>query len=211
MSQRIGPFEILRRLEAKAGAACYLGRDTRDGGSVLIDTWSGETAEAQALFLKRAAAARQLEHGAIAGILDFGIDGATSCRIERSPGGETLAARLERSSELALPTILGWLADIARALECAHDRDIVHGDLHPGAIVIRPDDHVAVRGFAAARPGAHARYQAPEFRRGGAVDARADIFAFGVLSHRLLAAWITGSDARSHRRMQGAGIRSAGH
>ncbi|MYK89222.1 MAG: protein kinase [Acidobacteria bacterium] len=186
MSQQIGHFEILRRLETKAGAASYLGRDTRDGCSVIVDTWTGETAEAQALFLKRAAAVGRLEHASIARVLDFGIDGPTSCRIEQSLGTETLAARLERSDKLPIRTALGWLARVARALEYAHDRGVVHGDVHPGAITIRSDDNAAVRGFANPRPRAHARYNAPELQRAGTVDVPADIYAFGVLTHRVL-------------------------
>ncbi len=186
MSQQIGHFEILRRLEAKAGAASYLGRDTRDGCSVIVDTWTGETAEAQALFLKRAAAVGRLEHASIARILDFGIDGATSCRIEQSLGTETLAARLERSDKLPIRTALGWLVQVARALEYAHDQGVVHGDVHPGAVTIRSEDDAAVRGFANPRPSAHVKYNAPELLRGGTVDAPADIYAFGVLTHRVL-------------------------
>ena len=186
MSQQIGHFEILRRLEAKAGAASYLGRDTRDESAVIVDTWTGETAEAQALFLQRAAAVGRLEHTSIARILDFGIDGATSCRIEQSLGTETLAARLERCEKLPIRTALGWLVQVARALEYAHGLGVVHGDVHPGAITIRPDDGAAVRGFANPRPRAHARYSAPELLRGGTVDMPADIYAFGVLTHRVL-------------------------
>ena len=187
MSQQIGHFEILRRLEAKAGAASYLGRDTRDESAVIVDTWTGETAEAQALFLKRAAAVGRLEHVSIARILDFGIDGTTSCRIEQSLGTETLAARLERCDKLPIRTALGWLAQVARALEYAHGLGIVHGDVHPGAITVRSDDSAALRGFASPRPGAHVRYHAPELLRGGTVDVPTDIYAFGVLTHRVLA------------------------
>jgi len=187
MSQQIGHFEILRRLEAKAGAASYLGRDTRDETAVIVDTWTGETAEAQARFLKRAAAVGRLKHASIARVLDFGIDGATSCRIEQSLGTETLAARLERCDKLPIRTALGWLAQVARALEHAHDLGVVHGDLHPGAITIRSDDSAAVRGFANPRPHAHVRYSAPELLRGGTADAPIDIYAFGVLTHRVLA------------------------
>lgn len=186
MSQQIGHFEILRRLEAKAGAASYLGRDTRDESSVIVDTWGAETAEAQALFLKRAAAAGRLEHASIGRILDFGIEGATSCRIEQSLGTETLAARLERSDKLPIRTALDWLAQVARALEHAHRHGVVHGDVHPGAVTIRSDDSAAVRGFANPRPRAHDRYHAPELLRGGTADVPTDIYAFGVLTHRVL-------------------------
>jgi len=186
MSQQIGHFEILRRLEAKAGAASYLGRDTRDESAVIVDTWTGETAEAQALFLQRAAAVGRLKHTSIARILDFGIDGTTSCRIEQSLGTETLAARLERCDKLPIRTALGWLVQVARALEYAHGLGVAHGDIHPGAIMIRSDGSAVIRGFANPRPQAHARYNAPELLRGGTVDVPTDIYAFGVLTHRVL-------------------------
>lgn len=199
MSQRIGHFEILRRLEGKAEAASYLGRDTRDGSSVIIATWGAETAEAQALFLKRAAAVGRLKHASIARILDFGIDGSTSCRIEQSLGAETLAARLERCDRLPIRSALGWLADVARALEYAHGLGVVHGDVHPGAITIRSDDSAALRGFADPRPRAHVRYNAPELRSGETADVPADIYAFGVLTHRILTFQPAGGPAPSRR------------
>lgn len=198
MSQQTGHFEILRRLEAKAGAASYLARDTRDGSSVIVDTWTGEAAEAQTLFLKRAAAVGRLKHASIARILDFGIDGATSCRIEQALGTETLAARLERCDRLPVRTALGWLMQVARALEYAHGLGVVHGDVHPGAITIGPDDAAAIRGFANPRPDAHSRYNAPELLRGGTVDVPTDIYAFGVLTHRVLAFQPTERQAPSH-------------
>lgn len=199
MSQRIGHFEILRRLEAKDEAASYLGRDTRDGSSVIIDTWGAEAAEAQALFLKRAATVGRLEHTSIARILDFGIDGATSCRIEQSLGSETLASRLEHCDRLPIRTALGWLAEVARALEHAHSLGVVHGDVHPGAITIRSDEAAAIRGFASPRPRAHVRYNAPELLRGETVDEPADIYAFGVLTHRILTFQPGGPPAPSRR------------
>ena len=199
MSQRIGHFEILRRLEGEAEAASYLGRDTRDGGSVIIDTWGAEAPEAQALFLKRAAAVGRLEHTSIARILDFGIDGSTSCRIEQSLGSETLASRLERCDRLPIRTALGWLAGVARALEHAHRLGVVHGDVHPGAITILSDDTAAIRGFASPRPRAHVRYNAPELLRGETVDEPADIYAFGVLTHRILTFQPGGPPAPSRR------------
>jgi len=199
MSQRIGHFEILRRLEAKDEAASYLGRDTRDGSSVIIDTWGAEAAEARALFLKRAATVGRLEHASIARILDFGVDGATSCRIEQSLGSETLASRLEHCDRLPIRTALGWLAEVARALEHAHSLGAVHGDVHPGAITIRSDDTAAIRGFASPRPRAHVRYNAPGLLRGETIDEPADIYAFGVLTHRILTFQPGGPPAPSRR------------
>jgi hypothetical protein len=186
MSKRIGSFEIVGRLEAHAGAASYLGRDTTDGASATIDIWTPETQEAQSRFLNRATASARLEHDGIARIVDFGIDGDTSCRIEEFADGETLAMKLGNAGDLPSGTTLTWLAQIARALEYAHGMGVVHGDLHPGMVTIRSDGTARLRGFANPRTTGELLYRAPELMRGDTVDARTDLYAFGVLLHRLL-------------------------
>ncbi|MCE2557125.1 MAG: serine/threonine protein kinase [Acidobacteria bacterium] len=187
MSKRIGNFEIVGRLEAHAGAASYLARHATDGSSATIDIWTPETPDAQARFLDRATASERLEHDGIARILDFGIDGTTSCRIEAFADGEILAEKLRQTGDLKRETILAWLAQIARALEYAHGLGVVHGDLHPGMVTIRSDGTAQLRGFANPRTTGELGYRAPELIRGEAVDLRTDLYAFGVLLHRLVA------------------------
>ena len=186
MSKQIGSFEIVGRLEAHAGAASYLGRNSTDGASATIDIWTPETPDAQARFLERAAAVARLEHDGVARILDFGIDGAISCRIEEFADGETLAAKLRQAGDLPKETALAWLAQIARALEYAHGMGVVHGDLHPGMVTIRSDGTAQLRGFANPRTTGELRYRAPELLRGDAIDVHTDLYAFGVLLHFLL-------------------------
>ncbi len=186
MSKQIGGFEIVRRLEAHAGAASYVGRNSTDGALATIDVWAAEVPDAQARFLERATGAAALEHDHVARILDFGIDGTTSCRIEEACDGETLETRLKQGGELRRKTAFAWLAQTARALEYAHGMGVVHGDLHPGMVTIRPDGTAVLRGFANPRTTGELRYRAPELLRGNPVDARTDLYAFGVLLHRLL-------------------------
>lgn len=186
MSQQIGSFEIVRRLEAHAGAASYVGRNSKDGSPATIDVWAAEMPEAQARFLERATAAAALEHDHVARILDFGIDGATSCRIEEASDGATLETRLRQGGELPRERALAWLTQIARALEYAHGMGVIHGDLHPGMVTIRSDGAAALRGFANPHTTGELGYRAPELLRGDPVDVRTDLYAFGVLLHRLL-------------------------
>lgn len=186
MSKTIGNFEIVGRLQAHAGDASYLARDVTNGVSATVDVWTTETPEAQSRFLDCAKASVRLDHDGIARILDFGIDGATSCRIEEFADGETLATKLRKSGDLQRETLLAWLAQIARALEYAHGMGVVHGDLHPGMVTIRPDGAAQLRGFANPRTTGKLRHRAPELIRGEDVDGRTDAYAFGVLLHRLL-------------------------
>ncbi|MCY3969850.1 MAG: serine/threonine-protein kinase [Acidobacteria bacterium] len=186
MSKQIGSFEIVRRSEAHAGAASYVGRNSTDGSRATIDVWAPETPVAQARFLERATAAAVLEHDHVARILDFGIDGTTSCRIEEASDGEALETRLRQGGKLSRETALAWLVQIARALEYAHGMGVVHGDLHPGMVMIRSDGTAGLRGFANPRTTGELRYRAPELLRGDPVDVRTDLYAFGVLLHHLL-------------------------
>lgn len=186
MSKQIGSFEIVRRLEAHAGAASYVGRNSKDGSPATIDVWAAEMPDAQASFLERATAAAALKHDHVVRILDFGIDGATSCRIEEAGDGGTLERKLRQAGELPREVALAWLTQIARALEYAHGMGVIHGDLHPGMVTIRSDGAAVLRGFANPRTTGELRYRAPELLRGDPVDVRTDLYAFGVLIHRLL-------------------------
>jgi serine/threonine protein kinase len=96
------------------------------------------------------------------------------------------------------------VADVANALDAAHcsdDTDAVeflHGDVRPGNIIVLYNGHTKLDGFglAGARHKlsgiagpvpAHVGYTAPERTRGGAADARSDVFALGVVLWEALA------------------------
>ena len=116
--------------------------------------------------------------------------------------GQTLREEL-RDGPLPPDRLRSTLLEIAEALAAAHDGGIVHRDLKPENVIRCIDGHVKVLDFGLARiagresdptmtrltkagmalgtPG----YMAPEQMTGGVVDARTDIFAFGVLAAEL--------------------------
>ncbi|MBK8286825.1 MAG: serine/threonine protein kinase, partial [Ahniella sp.] len=150
-------------------------------------------------FRREAELLAQLAHPGIARIIevDSGADGQPLLVMEYVEG-ETLTAvapRLDRSARLAL------LASIADAVEHAHSRGIVHRDLKPANIMVMPNGQPKILDFGIGRAllsegstltetgmllGTPA-YMAPEQALGVAgVDARADVWALGVIGYELL-------------------------
>jgi eukaryotic-like serine/threonine-protein kinase len=123
--------------------------------------------------------------------------------------GETLRQRLKRAP-LTLPETLEIAIQIANALSAAHRAGIVHRDIKPENVMLRPDGYVKVLDFGLAKltehyeraPDAQAadrldvssglvmgtvKYMSPEQARGSSVDARSDIFSFGVMIYEMVA------------------------
>ena len=100
---------------------------------------------------------------------------------------------------------LALAVEVGEGLACAHAKGIVHRDLKPANVMIGVDGHVRLIDFGVAKllePGSGERttdlatragrvvgtpaYMAPEQARGMALDARADVFSFGLLVYELL-------------------------
>jgi non-specific serine/threonine protein kinase len=158
----------------------------------------------QARLLNEARAAARLNHPNIVSIYDVAEVGETSSMPGETPETPWRVAgtpfivmelvhgmTLNQFGDHSLPGKLAVARQICAALEHAHEHGIIHRDLKPENVVITADRVVKLMDFGLARQlSSHdveplfigtVLYLAPEQARGQAVDARADLYALGVL------------------------------
>ncbi|MFJ9953555.1 serine/threonine-protein kinase [Kitasatospora sp. NPDC091207] len=112
--------------------------------------------------------------------------------------GQPLDKVLAESGPMPPARALGLLATALDALHAAHRQDIVHRDVKPSNLMVRPDDQVTVTDFGIARAVASTRitashavigtalYMAPEQAEGRAVTPASDLYSIGVVGYELL-------------------------
>ncbi|HXG54097.1 MAG TPA: serine/threonine-protein kinase [Vicinamibacterales bacterium] len=204
----VGPYRIFDEVGRGGMGVVYAAEGTRLGREVALKALAPDYTQdpARRMRLQREArAAASLSHHAIATVFALEeIDGELYIASELVRG-HTLREELG-SGPLPTDRLRSTLIDIADALAAAHARGIVHRDLKPENVIRGIDGQVKVLDFGLARmagrdsePGvtqlAHLTeagavvgtpgYMAPEQLSGGIIDARTDVFAFGVLAAEL--------------------------
>jgi Tol biopolymer transport system component len=211
---RLGPYEILGPLGAGGMGEVYRARDTRLGRDVAIKvlpaTFSGD-AERVGRLEREAKLLASLNHPNIAALFGIEQQDGMLCLALELVEGPTLADRLRRGA-IPVDEAFAIAAQIAAALEAAHDAGIVHRDLKPGNVMLRADGVVKVLDFGLAKGAASAdsnpelsnsptlthmatgmgvilgtaAYMSPEQARGRGVDRRTDIWSFGCVLYEML-------------------------
>ncbi len=149
--------------------------------------------------------AQKIAHKNVCSIRHFDlIDGVAYISMEFVEG-ETLREVLRRFGGLALPKGILIASQICDGLREAHSQGIVHRDLKPENIMIDLAGNAKIMDFGIARSieagMTHSTaigtwdYMAPEQREGGNVDARADIYALGLILYEMFTGEKRGSEA----------------
>ena len=171
-------------------------------------------AERLARFQREAEVLASLNHPNIAAIYGLEESGGLTALVMELVEGDDLSQRIARGA-IPLDEALPVARQIAEALEAAHEQGIIHRDLKPANIKVRNDGTVKVLDFGLAKarePAAGsspnlsmsptittpammtgvgmilgtAAYMSPEQAKGRSVDARADVWAFGVVLFEML-------------------------
>jgi serine/threonine-protein kinase len=218
VGQKIGHYQVLEHLGAGGMGDIYKAQDARLNRFVAIKALSGAAAgdpERRRRFTQEAQAASALNHPNIITIHDIVQENETEYMVMEFVGGQSLADRIPRDG-LGVAKTLQFGVQIADALRAAHTAGIVHRDLKPGNVMVTDTGLVKVLDFGLAKLSARplseetqtlaanpltiegsilgtVSYMSPEQAQGRKVDARSDIFSFGVLLYEM----VTGQKAFS--------------
>jgi serine/threonine protein kinase len=207
MSERLGKYEILKKLGEGATATVFLGHDSFTGRDVAIKAVrtsvfaDGEDGKiSKKLFITEASLAGKLVHPHIVQIFDAVADSDPSYIVmEYVPGG-TLEPYTKPDNLLPVPDVVEMIFKCSRALDFAHRLGVIHRDLKP-ANILRGDDSksatdVKISDFGAALTvssdqtqvsgiGSPA-YMSPQQVMEHPLNHQSDIFSLGVVFYQLL-------------------------
>ncbi|MBI2567591.1 MAG: serine/threonine protein kinase [Candidatus Schekmanbacteria bacterium] len=200
----LSKYKIRRILGQGGMGTVYEAMDTFIGRRVAIKTiklgGDQEETEGRAERLAREArAAGQLMHPNIVVIHDAGQAEGMTYIIMEFVDGLTLGALRRREGPLPRRRAIGLVAQVARALECAHEQQIIHRDIKPPNIMVCKRDHVKVADFGIAKVLSETtqltaeggivgtpQYLSPEQVAATAIDGRSDLFSLAGVFHELL-------------------------
>src|SRR5262245_21754535 len=206
----LGRDEIRSKLGSGGMGEVYEAHDSLLNRAVAIKILSPEFSADKVWkgrFYREARAASSLNHPHILTIYEIGETEQGAFLATELVHGETLRDLVKRGP-ISTSQVLKIAEQIASALSAAHEENIVHRDIKPENVMVRRDGYVKVLDFGLAKqivPDSSGdddstvktvagmilcsvKYMSPEQARAQRVDARTDIWSFGVVLYEMLAA-----------------------
>ncbi|MEJ8279391.1 serine/threonine-protein kinase [Pseudonocardia spirodelae] len=186
-----GRYELRSLLGEGGMSQVHLAHDRELGRPVAVKLMRGSGEPDDVARLRdEARAAAAIDHPGVVTVHDAGESGGAAYVVMSYVEGDTLAQRVDRSGPLDVAEAVRVAVAVCDALGAAHAAGVVHRDVTPGNIILRPDGAVVVTDFGIARLGEGAGrtrtghvigtplYLAPEQGRDtGRLDGRADLYS----------------------------------
>ena len=202
-----GRYRVIEHLADGGMATVYLAVDTRLDREVALKVMRSHLVHDETFvsrFRREARSAARLSHPHIVQVFDQGEDsGQMFLAMEYVPG-QTLREVITEEGALTPRAALDMLEPMLEALQAAHRAGIIHRDVKPENVILRPDGMVKVADFGLARAVTSqtstssngmilgtVAYLSPEQVERGVADARSDVYAAGLILFEML----TGSKA----------------
>jgi len=195
-------YLIGSRIARGGMATVYEANDLRLDRTVAVKVMHpglGDDDEFAARFVAEARSAAKLSHPNVVGVFDQGNDDGTVFLAMELIPGHTLRDTIGKEAPLSTARALALLEPMVSALAAAHRAGLVHRDVKPENVLISDDGRVKVADFGLAKAVSATTqhtatgvligtvsYVAPELVVEGRSDARADVYAVGVILYELL-------------------------
>ncbi|MGH9722559.1 MAG: serine/threonine-protein kinase, partial [Bryobacteraceae bacterium] len=194
-----GRYQILELLGAGGTSSVYKVRDELAGETIALKVIKPVAAQDPRLlanFKRELALARKISHPNVIRIYDIGEHEGLLYIVMELVDGRTLAGVAAHIGRLTLEEFLPIARQVCQALECVHAANIVHRDVKPANLVLRPDGAVKLMDFGIARYmsdemtagpmfGTPA-YMSPEQLMRRALTPASDVYALGAMCYELL-------------------------
>ncbi|MEV6374101.1 serine/threonine-protein kinase [Micromonospora musae] len=140
-----------------------------------------------------------INHPGVVDVYDFGNDQQIAFLVMEYVEGDPLSATLSRVGRLTPARTMALVAQAADALHAAHEKGIVHRDVKPGNLLVRPNGTLVLTDFGIARSDlvgqltaagsvlGTASYISPEQAMGQVATPASDVYALGVVAYQCLA------------------------
>ena len=195
-----GRYEILEEIGRGGMAVVYRSMDHRLNRYVAVKILKEELSRDEDFrrrFHAESQAVAMLSHANIVAVYDVNHSGEADYIVMELIDGLTLKQYMQQRGALSWREALHFATQIAKAIEHAHSRGIVHRDIKPHNIMILKDGSVKVADFGIARLNSSqstltrealgsVHYISPEQAKGSQVDARSDLYSLGVVMYEML-------------------------
>jgi eukaryotic-like serine/threonine-protein kinase len=196
-----GRYRLERQIGAGATARVWVAFDEvlerLVAVKMLVAPHGGDAARIER-FRREARAVAQLQHPHIVTVLDSGEHDGMPFIVLEYVDGETLKARIQRVGRLTVTEAVAFAIEVARALDAAHGRGIVHRDVKPQNILLDAEGGAKITDFGIARASSDdgltlggrvlgtTDYVSPEQALGHPVTGQSDLYSLGVVLYESL-------------------------